>query len=80
MAEKMTDRNSDVEKVGFEDHNDQVEDAVLALATDDRVNAFTEKEQRRIIWRIDRRLVVTLGCLYMISLLDRTNLGAASGT
>lgn len=46
--------------------------------TDPRINAFTLKEQRKIYRRIDIRLVVTLGCMYMISLLDRTNLGAAS--
>ncbi|KAL2870160.1 major facilitator superfamily domain-containing protein [Aspergillus lucknowensis] len=40
--------------------------------------AFTPQQRRRLIRRIDARLVVTLGCLYCISLLDRTNLGAAS--
>ena len=73
----MAERVSDVEKPGLDDH--QVEDTVLALANDERVNTFTPEEQRSIIWRIDRRLVLTLGFLYMISLMDRTNLGAASG-
>ncbi|KAF2017694.1 major facilitator superfamily transporter [Aaosphaeria arxii CBS 175.79] len=39
---------------------------------------FTPKEQRAIIHRIDRRLVVTVGVLYCISLMDRTNLSAAA--
>jgi hypothetical protein len=39
---------------------------------------FTEREQRKIIHRIDRRLVVTVGVLYCISLMDRTNLSAAA--
>lgn len=39
---------------------------------------FAPEEQKRIIRRVDRRLVVILGCLYFISLLDRANLGAAS--
>lgn len=39
---------------------------------------FTEREQKKIIHRIDRRLVVTVGILYCISLMDRTNLSAAS--
>jgi hypothetical protein len=73
----MAERTSDVEKPGLDET--QVEDAVIALANDDRVNSFTPEEQRSIIWRIDRRLVLTLGFLYMISLMDRTNLGAASG-
>jgi len=39
---------------------------------------FTPQEQKKIIHRIDRRLVVTVGVLYCISLMDRTNLSAAN--
>jgi len=39
---------------------------------------FTPEEQRRIIRRIDIRLVLMAGTMYCISLMDRTNLGAAS--
>lgn len=39
---------------------------------------FTPEEQKRIITRIDRRLVTTVGAMYCVSLMDRTNLGAAS--
>jgi hypothetical protein len=39
---------------------------------------FTLKEQRKIVHRIDRRLVLTVGILYCISLMDRTNLSSAS--
>lgn len=35
---------------------------------------FTVEEGRRIIHRIDRRLVTTCGFMYCISLMDRTNL------
>jgi hypothetical protein len=56
----------------------EVESAVKELSSDERALAFTPKQQKVIIRRIDIRLVVTLGCLYCISLLDRTNLGAAS--
>ena len=45
---------------------------------DPRITQFNPDEQKRIYRRVDVRLVVTCGCLYMISLLDRTNLGAAS--
>ena len=38
---------------------------------------FSDKEQKSIIHRIDRRLVVTVGVLYCVSLMDRTNLAAA---
>lgn len=44
---------------------------------DERINAFTPEEQKKIIRRVDRRLVLTLGFLYCVSLMDRTNLGIA---
>ncbi|KAH6873790.1 major facilitator superfamily domain-containing protein [Thelonectria olida] len=39
---------------------------------------FTPEEQRNIIRRIDRRLVVTMGAMYCVSLMDRTNMSAAN--
>jgi hypothetical protein len=45
---------------------------------DDYECEFTPTEQRKIIHRIDRRLVLTVGVLYCISLMDRTNLSSAS--
>jgi hypothetical protein len=66
----------DVEKPG---DLDQVEfKKEFNYDTDPRITAYTIQEQKKIYRRIDIRLVVTLGCMYMISLLDRTNLGAAS--
>ena len=59
-------------------NDDQIESAVKELSSDERALAFTPQEQKAIVRRVDIRLVVTLGCLYCISLLDRTNLGAAS--
>ncbi|KAF2450491.1 MFS general substrate transporter [Karstenula rhodostoma CBS 690.94] len=44
----------------------------------DYESEFTEREQRKIIHRVDRRLVVTVGVLYCISLMDRTNLSSAA--
>lgn len=41
-------------------------------------HGFTLEEQKRIMWRLDRRLVPVLGVMYCVSLMDRTNLGAAS--
>ena len=35
---------------------------------------YTYKEQRAIIRRVDRRLIVTAGIIYMNSLMDRSNL------
>jgi hypothetical protein len=42
------------------------------------VEAFTSEAQKSLIRRVDRRLVATLGLLYSVSLMDRTNLGNAS--
>jgi hypothetical protein len=39
---------------------------------------FTPEEQRKIIRRIDLRLVTMTGLAYCISLMDRTNLSAAA--
>ncbi len=39
---------------------------------------FTPDEQRAILRRIDYRLVTTVGFMYCVSLMDRTNLGAAN--
>lgn len=39
---------------------------------------YSYQEQRAIIHRVDRRLVITCGLLYCFSLIDRGNLGAAS--
>lgn len=63
-------------------HEDQVEDientGKNAFHNDELINSFSPDEQKRIIRRVDSRLVVTVGCLFIVSLLDRTNLGAAS--
>ncbi|KAF2726131.1 MFS general substrate transporter, partial [Polychaeton citri CBS 116435] len=45
---------------------------------DDILHEFSPAEQKSIIHRIDRRLVVTVGFMYCISLMDRTNLSAAA--
>lgn len=39
---------------------------------------FTLEEQHRIIRKVDRRVVVTLGVLFCVSLIDRVNLGSAN--
>ncbi|KAG6023383.1 hypothetical protein E4U41_002030 [Claviceps citrina] len=39
---------------------------------------FSREQQTRIIRRVDRRLVLTIGALYCVSLMDRTNMSAAN--
>ncbi|KAB5540308.1 phthalate transporter [Coniochaeta sp. 2T2.1] len=71
-----TVRPVDVEKPAPEETEEFKKE--FTYETDPRISAYTLAEQKKIYRRIDIRLVVTLGCMYMISLLDRTNLGAAS--
>lgn len=49
-----------------------------SLDYDARINAFTAEQQKKIMRRIDFRLVPTLGFMYCVSLMDRTNLGIAA--
>jgi hypothetical protein len=37
------------------------------------IDALTPEEQKKVIRRVDRRLVLTLGGMYCVSLMDRTN-------
>jgi len=68
---------TDVEKAGIQ-HNEAIERTQSEEENDARITAFTPAEQRKIMHRIDRRLVLTLGAMYCISLMDRTNLSAAN--
>jgi len=78
MSEKIVPHEGpdDLEKPSLDDQH--VEHTGNDLWTDPRITTFTVEEQKKIVWRIDVRLVLTLGFLYMISLMDRTNLGAAN--
>lgn len=55
---------------------DQIEKA--RPATSDEVEELTEREAKKIIHRIDRRLLVTIGFMYCVSLIDRTNISFAA--
>lgn len=41
------------------------------------MNRFTPEEQKKILRKVDRRLIPTLGFMYCVSLMDRSNLGVA---
>lgn len=58
-------------------HVDTYEKAADVHADPDD-HGFSPHEQRRIMRRIDRRLVVTVGAMYCVSLMDRTNMSAAN--
>lgn len=58
---------------------DKIEDiGVPALNNVDYDEEYSPNEQRKIIHRIDRRLVTITGLSYCISLMDRTNLSMAA--
>jgi len=67
--------SSDVGKV--DPKVDYLERSTTEEASDGRLDRFSLAEQRNIIRRVDRRLVLTLGFMYCVSLMDRTNLGLA---
>ncbi|KAH6654659.1 major facilitator superfamily domain-containing protein [Truncatella angustata] len=68
----------DPEKAGVE----YIPEVELTKTATEATNAweseYTPEEQKRIIRRIDRRLVTTVGVMYCVSLMDRTNLSAAN--
>ncbi|KAK6516709.1 hypothetical protein TWF506_006601 [Arthrobotrys conoides] len=49
-------------------------------ASDDvlEIIEYSEAEQKKIIHRIDRRLVIITGVIYCISIIDRSNIGSAA--
>jgi len=74
MNSPVVDHDHDAEK----DSSASLKKHVDVMSCNGNECEFSEREQRKIIHRIDRRLVVTVGVLYCVSLMDRTNLGAAS--
>lgn len=74
ISSKSSTMDFDKEKNAIE----EVERTVSEVSNDAHIAEFSPEEQRKIIRRVDFRLVTTLGFLYMCSLMDRTNLGAAN--
>ena len=71
------ERASDDSKHSMDGLNaDRASDTRSSDLDDDSV--YSVKEQRKIIHRVDRRLVITCGLIYCFSLIDRGNLGNAS--
>ncbi|KAH7367980.1 putative phthalate transporter [Plectosphaerella cucumerina] len=49
-----------------------------AIASESASHDVSSKSYRNLVHRIDRRLIVTTGFMYCVSLVDRTNIGAAN--
>lgn len=73
MAATEPARSSEIEK--HESELRHLDGADVSDNPDD--HGFTPREQRSILRRVDRRLVVTVGAMYCVSLMDRTNMSAA---
>lgn len=55
---------------------EQIEKAQTAVS--DEADEVTEREAKKIIRKIDSRLLVTIGFMYCVSLIDRTNISFAA--
>jgi hypothetical protein len=66
-SEKITNADTRIEDIGQRALNDV-----------DYDEEYTYAEQRKIIHRVDRRLVTITGLAYCVSLMDRTNLSMAA--
>jgi hypothetical protein len=67
-----------IEKDAFKAHLDPVESQSPMSGNIDDDPVYKHKEQRKIIHRVDMRLILMLGFLHTVSLIDRGNLGTAS--
>jgi len=57
---------------------ERIEDIMVHKTTTQEEEEFTPEEQKKIIRRIDLRLVTMTGLAYCVSLMDRTNLSMAA--
>ena len=69
MNEKHLERQHDhVENMSFADDRDEYESLLVR---------FDAKRQRKLLRKIDWRLLSVLGIFYLISFMDRSNIGNA---
>jgi hypothetical protein len=60
------------------EHDEIPKGAPVSEAEIGRSMGFSDEDQQRIKRRIDRRLIPIVGLMYCVSLVDRTNVAAAS--
>ncbi|KAI6782780.1 uncharacterized protein J7T54_000923 [Emericellopsis cladophorae] len=71
-AENNVEHKDATPRSGSADHHEKEEAPMVEALDDDPVYSY--KEQRKIIGRVDRRLITVAGIIYMNSLMDRSNL------
>jgi hypothetical protein len=64
---------SHLEKSGGVEHLERTVSEDSNAAHNAHIDALTPEEQKKVLRRVDRRLVLTLGGMYCVSLMDRTN-------
>lgn len=71
--------NHDAKLEALSKHDGAHEIVEVVSCTSPRPNIpdFSEKEQKKIMARVDRRVVFLLGAMYTVSLIDRSNTGIA---
>lgn len=74
--EKVSAERTSAEKIEYVDSLPQTK-RVVDIDDDEE---YTYEEQRKIVHRVDRRLVIIIGAAYCISLMDRTNVSVAAIT
>jgi hypothetical protein len=63
----------ELEKSGGVEHLERTISEDSEAVNNANIDALTPEEQKKVIRRVDRRLVLTLGGMYCVSLMDRTN-------
>lgn len=80
----MASRPEDTEKQTVEHQDlagvsrDKLDSHIGEVSDTESDYGLTKDEQRKIIRRVDIRLVLTVGAMYCVSLMDRTNMSAAN--
>lgn len=74
----MAYRSDSTEKQHTPEHDERCKATIVDGIENDGNFGISPEQQRKIIRRVDRRLVLTVGAMYCVSLMDRTNMSAAN--
>lgn len=77
MATNESAPVADKSGVMEEDRRDSLKEGVAEASEEGSIGA-ADRAYRKLVHRVDRRLIVTTGFMYSVSLVDRTNIGAAN--
>ncbi|KAI7855578.1 major facilitator superfamily domain-containing protein [Circinella umbellata] len=75
MSDYSSSSNQDISSVQKDKH-----DGKIQIVHDEKTSAYVppdEKEVRKLMWKLDRRIVPLVAILYLCSFLDRVNIGHA---